>query len=821
MLFGGMGLRLIKPERKKFAVMFTDIVGFSSRMERDETDAMSILLKTKDILSEQLNKYVGSLVKVMGDGTLSVFSSPVSAVRCARSVQDILRRADFQLRIGIHWGDVLLLGNDIFGDTVNIASRLEEIAAPGGICVSKELLNDYGSGRRPSAEALGLHRLKGLGRLIEIYVITGIGKRTHPVLASGKIDGVSKPEKKDKIPSVAVTILENLGSDSDAFYSYGISSDLVSDLSRAGNIAVAPLSDVLRIQEAGGSINELTGRLGVRYIVKGSLWKQESVFRLNIELLDTEEKRLIWADNWQDDWYELASIKGKLADGLLKALGIEPGMFPGVTQNMTDRTGAYELYLRGRYIYRKRSSSEELDLARQALEKSIILDPELVQARNLLGGTYRDAGEFDRGMSIMEESLAIAKRTGDKIGQLTALNGIGIALWKLSQLKKAQKAFRQVLSIARTIYDRDGEARALNNLGLVKWNQGNFEEALHSFEDSLAISVELAACLQKSSTLCNIGLVHASQGDDEAALDYYRRSLDLQISSGNLDAQAHVLINMGSAYFRSGAIEKAVSIAERSLQICLELGDRPGQCKVLNNIGNIMLHLGLTEKAESRYREAIGIAEDQGDQFMQGIILSGMGLLQMELDCPAKALVFYGRSLEICRVMEDAEGESELLLQLGEAYLNLNRLSEAGEHLRRSLSILENIGAMKIEPQVRGLLAQAILREDCSPEAEAEALELLKRAEDELQTQSIKERMDILWILAQAYRLLATSATRESLNSASRNQWSDQHRRLTERAYRDLMQAADRIQDHSNRESYLNRIFSHGEIIRTFEEFSQ
>ena len=811
-------MRLTKPERKKFAVMFTDIVGFSSRMERDETDAMSILLTMKEILSEQLMQYYGSLVKVMGDGTLSVFPRPVSAVRCARAIQDTLRRADFQLRIGIHWGDVLLHGNDIFGDTVNIASRLEEIAAPGGICVSKELLNDYGSGRRPSSKALGLHRLKGLGRLIEIYVITDRGKLSLPVHDSRLIDGVSRPLKKDETPSIAVTLLENLGSDSDAFYSYGISSDLVSDLSRAGNITVAPLSDVLRVQESEDSISKLTDRLGVRYIVNGSLWKQESVFRLSIELLDTRENRLIWADNWQDDWYELASIKGKLADGLLKALGIEPGMFPGVTQNMTERTSAYELYLRGRYIYRKRTSSAELDLARQSLEESIILDPELVQARILLGGTYRDAGEFERGMGILEEALAIAKRTGNKIGRLSALNGIGISLWKLADLKKAQKIFKQVLIIARSISDRDGEARALNNLGLVEWNLGKFEEALRSFKDSLDISNELAACLQQSSTLCNIGLVHASRGDYETALDYYSRSLDLQISSGNLNAQAHVLINMGSAYFRGGAVEKAASIAERSLQILLELGDKPGQCKVLNNIGNIMLHLGLIERAESDYREAMSIAEGQGDRFMQGIILSGMGLLQMELDNPAKALVFFCKSLEICRTMEDAEGESELLLQLGEAYLNMNRLSEAEEHLRKSLKIMESIGAAKIKPQVKGLLAQALLRGDSSQEAEAEALELMKRAEDEVQTQSLKDGMDILWILAQAYRLLFN---RGSQSSASRRQLIEKHRMLTEQAYRDLMQAVDKIKDPSSRESYLSRIISHREIIRAFEEYSR
>jgi len=159
------------PMRSKLAVMFTDVVGFTSIMEHNEKDAMEILGRIESILRRRLRTNSGSLVKVMGDGTLSIFPSPPQAVACARELQDMLADDDFRLRVGIHWGDVLHDRGDVFGDTVNVASRLEKAAAPGGICISGEMLHNFSGSSMPEVMCLGLHKLKGLGRLIELYTV--------------------------------------------------------------------------------------------------------------------------------------------------------------------------------------------------------------------------------------------------------------------------------------------------------------------------------------------------------------------------------------------------------------------------------------------------------------------------------------------------------------------------------------------------------------------------------------------------------------------------------------------------------------------------
>lgn len=289
--------------RNQLAVMFTDIVGFTSLMEKNEVGAMEALVRSKEALMEQLESHSGSLVKVMGDGTLSIFSSPSAAVGCALSFQESVEKDDFRIRIGIHWGDVIQGDNDVYGDTVNVSSRLEKLSYPGCICISREILNGYRGKGMPEFRSLGLRKLRGLVRLIEVYALSGACELPEP--ESSHTDEVRKPANKGRAPSVAVIPFENLGSEKDAFYAYGISTDLVSDLSRAGSINIASTKDVVKVMVDEPTLDEIASRLGVRYVARGSLWKEKSKFRISVELSDRSENGIVWIDSWEDDWFLL------------------------------------------------------------------------------------------------------------------------------------------------------------------------------------------------------------------------------------------------------------------------------------------------------------------------------------------------------------------------------------------------------------------------------------------------------------------------------------------------------------------------------------
>ncbi len=168
--------------------MFTDIAGFTSLMEKNEAEGMEVLACCSEAFLKQLESYSGSLVKVMGD--------------------------------------VIYKSNDIFGDTVNVAARLEKLSPPGCICISREILNGCGEEYLPDVTPIGLHRLRGLGRLIEVYAIKGACSLSD--IGLDEADEIRKPS--DGVPSVAVIPFNNLGSEKDSFYAYGISADLADDL---------------------------------------------------------------------------------------------------------------------------------------------------------------------------------------------------------------------------------------------------------------------------------------------------------------------------------------------------------------------------------------------------------------------------------------------------------------------------------------------------------------------------------------------------------------------------------------------------------------
>jgi tetratricopeptide (TPR) repeat protein/class 3 adenylate cyclase len=800
-------------ERRTMAVMFTDVAGFSARMERDETEAMGILERQRSTLEALLPPHGGSLVKEMGDGTLSIFPNASSSVRCARRMQEKLAGADFSIRVGIHWGEVLVDRSDIFGDTVNVASRLEELSAPGGICISGELLRGYGSSRVPAVEKLGLRKLKGLGRLVDVYAIRGTGAKPLPSPRESVVDSIVLPGETSGILSVVVTTLENLGVPEDDFYSYSITSDLVSDLTRAGRIRVVPLTETLKLQDAGMQPAEIAARLGVRFLAKGSFWKQKGSLELSIELLDTTSDRLVWADSWLDDWIELPSLKGKLADGILKAIGFEPARFSGMTGSETTATGAYELYLKARHTYRRRRSTSDALEAERILGEALEQDPGLVPGMLLLGSICRDSCRFEQAMELQRDALEAALAGGDTKWEIRARNEAGITLLRQCDFKGAREAFLQVLKLSKHDGDRDGEAKALNNLGLVEWNSGDYRVALRRFESSLEAAQDISSSYQQASALHNTGLVNWSLGDYQAALENYRKALDLLIAMGDLADQADVLRNMGNVHLRMGSFDKAMESARRALQISREMGDRKGECRSLNNMGNVRIHLGAVVEARTYYEAALRIIEEFSDGFLEGVIRTNLGMVQMTSGDPEGALPHFTRALEAARLVGDTEGEATVLAQLGEVCLKTGNPLEAIGKLHQAISLMESTGSTFRVPETKCFLALAVLETDRSPGAAAKALELVRQAEGDTPTEAA-DRAAKLWLLSKAYASLA---------AASVDGDQDLQRRragLVNEAHEALMASAEKITDPRTRVAFLNQVESHREIIEAWNSLT-
>jgi len=222
-------------ERKLAAIMFTDIAGYTAQMSKDEAVAISLLNKQESVLKPLIAKHNGTYVKSTGDGTLSHFNSAVDAATCAKRFQEsIYDDKDLNVRVGVHLGDTIFEKGDIRGDGVNIASRLESMAVEGGVFVSKEVHDQLANQKEFEGVSLGLQSMKGVGRLIEVFGLKGdmLNEPNPKDYTDTKIETHSD----DEVPSIAIIPFENKGREEDVFYAYGISVDLISDVSSAGLI---------------------------------------------------------------------------------------------------------------------------------------------------------------------------------------------------------------------------------------------------------------------------------------------------------------------------------------------------------------------------------------------------------------------------------------------------------------------------------------------------------------------------------------------------------------------------------------------------------
>lgn len=590
-----------KVERKLAAIMFTDIVGYTEQMSKDQDVAFALLEEKQSKFKPLIKEHNGSLIKEMGDGTLSQYPSAIDASKCSVELQKLIKDNDkLNVRVGIHLGDTLFKDGDVFGDGVNIAARLESMSPAGGILVSKNVYDELLTRQGFEGVSLGMQSLKGVGRLVEVYAL----KDTHLTVPNPDDFTDTKVEvhSDDEVPSIAIIPFKNKGADEDVFYAYGISVDLISDVSSAGLIRVASKK---QIEDAGDlPLDELAKKLDVRYMANGELWRMGDMFQLSVELYDTKDKKVVWSDRWQQKWDNLPNIKTSLSDGLLKALDTKPKVEQKVE---TTNTEAYEFYLKAKHKYEKRGTTDDTEITRGLLNKAIELDDNLILAKTLLGTTYRDMGDYDEAMEI----------------------------------------YTPVLKQAEELRDEYGMGIILIDIGLVHYSKGEYDKPLEYFSRSLAIQEELGDKYRMGSTLNNIGLVHANRGDYDRALDYYVRSLAIQEELGDKTGMGNSLGNIGIVHMNKGDYDRALNYYGRTNAIKEELGDKPGMGTSWANIGLVHNTRGDYDKALDCYARSLTIQEELGDKRVMGIILSNIGIAHANRGDSGKALEHLEKSLTI------------------------------------------------------------------------------------------------------------------------------------------------------------------------------
>ena len=377
------------PERRLAAVLAADMVGYSRLMEVDERGTLARLKTHRiELIDPAIAKNNGRIIKTTGDGMLVEFQSVVDAVLCATEVQRRMarRNADvsparwMQFRIGINLGDVIVEDGDIFGDGVNIASRLEMLAEPGGICVSAAV-RDQVDHRLDDVtfEDLGDQSVKNISRPIRVFRLR---LEPDPAIPSEHVTDAAPATVVSRKPSIAVLPLVNMSGDPEQeFFVDGLSEDIITELSRFHELLVISRNSTFVHKGKAVKVQEVAREFGVDYVLEGSVRKSGDRIRVTVQLIDGETDRHIWAERYDRELEDIFAIQDEMTRAIVATL---PGRVEAATHDRakrkhTDNMAAYECVLAAKVLHH-RSIREDNAEAQRLLDRALALDPNYAHA---------------------------------------------------------------------------------------------------------------------------------------------------------------------------------------------------------------------------------------------------------------------------------------------------------------------------------------------------------------------------------------------------------------------------------------------------------
>jgi adenylate cyclase len=365
-------------ERRLAAIFAADVVGYSKMMGEDEAGTLSLVRSLRsDLIEPKIVEHKGRLFKTMGDGFLAEFPSVVNAVACAVAIQKALatRNTDLpddrrmELRIGVNVGDVIAEGEDIFGDGVNVAARLEGVGRPGSVVISGAVRDHLGNRLDLQFDDLGEHRLKNIETPIRAYA-------ARAETAAGST-GPNPPATTK--PSIAVLPFDNMSGNRDQQYiSDGITEDLTTELARFSGLTVASRLAAFHYGEKGKSPLEAARSLGVTYIVEGSVRISGPRLRITAQLIDARTGNHIWADRYDRDTGDVFAIQDEVVAAIVAMLEgrMAASEAAAARAKPTTSWSAYDCLLQGRDLCDHQRESEALPF----LERAIAIDPSFALA---------------------------------------------------------------------------------------------------------------------------------------------------------------------------------------------------------------------------------------------------------------------------------------------------------------------------------------------------------------------------------------------------------------------------------------------------------
>jgi adenylate cyclase len=542
--------------RRLAAILAADVGGYSRLMSADEEGTHArFKAHLIELIDPKIHEHRGRIVKTTGDGVLAEFASVVDAVRCAGEIQKTMAERDLDVadeqrirfRIGVNLGDVIADGDDIFGDGVNIAARLEGLAAPGGICVSGTVCDHIGDRLPYAFEDMGEQNIKNIARPVRVYAlrpeaVAGAAAANVPSTASHPLPGAE--------PRVSIVVLPftNLSSDPEQqYFADGITEDLTTDLSRIAGVLVISRNTAFTYRNKAINTKQIGRELGVRYVLEGSVRRSADQVRINAQLIDAEKDTQLWAERFNGKTSDLFALQDEITRRIAVALNLELWRAEAARPRQHPVAVDY-IFRAGALLIGGPASRERYAEAIALFEHALALDPRSVDAQSGLAAdlasrvvdnmTDTAAADLARAESLAGQALAAAPNSS-------------LAHYAKGQLLRAQSRYAEAIpEYEAALSYNPNWVHAVHALARCKFFTGSIEEVIPLEEQAIRLSPRDPGI---GGWYRQIGLVHLVQSRTDEAVVWLEKARNA--APAHPDIRAH----LASAYALAGDIERAAA----------------------------------------------------------------------------------------------------------------------------------------------------------------------------------------------------------------------------------------------------------------------
>jgi TolB-like protein/class 3 adenylate cyclase len=481
--------------RRLAAILAADVVGYSRLVSDDESDALARLgTLRRGIIEPNISKHSGRLFKIMGDGFLGEFTSAVQAVTCAIAIQteaekiasELEDAKKMRLRIGIHVGDVMVEGDDLMGDGVNIAARLERIAVPGGISISRAVHDQVRDRIDVAFDDKGEIALKNIARPVQVFAVAG------PKQSSPKAAELASPLALPDKPSIAMLPFKNMSGDPEQeYFADGMVEDIITELSRFRGLFVIARNSSFTYKDRAVDIKQVGRELGVRYVLEGSVRKSGRRVRITGQLIEASTGAHLWADKFEGELQDAFDLQDKVTVSVVGAIAprLVEAEVERAKRKPPDSWDAYDFYLRGLALYGQRNA-EANEQALPLFRKAIDLNPEFGLAytraaaclalKPTFGGVALTDGERSEAIRFNDRALTLEPADPFVLGWASL-----IFAFTIGDLERGSDYVDRALALNPNLSNA-WNARAWISSCLGK--PGGFERSLEAFDRAIRLN---------------------------------------------------------------------------------------------------------------------------------------------------------------------------------------------------------------------------------------------------------------------------------------------------------------------------------------------